>query len=228
LLTDDGGILVSTPKSKSQNSRLITRTEIDVSEDGSAVASRSIFCSGDEKELFDQLRQLNNDDKKSGLVKYLNYRVPDDYLLTFKGDTLNGYGFDYKGAYSQLFEFKAGSKAFFPQTVSRISDEELKMDTARKIEYLFDHPYERIDTTVFILPKTMGVETILPAKSISTDLASYRFETSYDEASNKLQVISHLVLRENLVPPNQYQSLASFFSAVNRNQDQKLVIKLKE
>ena len=117
---------------------------------------------------------------------------------------------------------------FFPQTVSRISDEDLKPDTARKIEYLFEHPYERIDTTVLLLPKTMGIETLLPAKSLTTDIASYRFETSYDESANKLQVISHIVLHQNQVPASQYQALASFFSAVNRNQDQKIVVRMRD
>ena len=95
---------------------------------------------------------------------------------------------------------------FFPQTVSRISNEDLKTDTSRKIEYLFEHPYERIDTTVFLLPKNMGVETMLPPKLLKTDVASYKFETNYDEASNKLQVISHLILYENQVPAKQYQA----------------------
>jgi hypothetical protein len=228
LLTPNGGVLVSTPKSNAKNNRLISKTEIEIADDGSAQAKRSIFCNGDELDIFEFLRQLNADDKKNNLVKHLKYRVPDDYLLTFKGDTLNGYGFAFEGAYGQLYDFKAGSKMFFPQTVSRISDEELKADTSRKIEYLFDHPYERIDTTVFKLPSTMGLETMPPVKELKTDLASYRFESSYDASTNKLQFISHLILHENQVPPNQYQNLSNFFTAVNRNQDQKVVIKLKD
>jgi len=228
LLTPDGGVLVSTPKSNASNSRMITKTELTISEDGSAMAKRLIFCSGDEQRSFEYLRQLNADDKKTVLVKQLDYRVPDDYRLTFLGDSLNGYSFVYEAAYSQLFDFKAGSKMFFPQTVSGISDEDLKYDTSRKIEFLFHHPYERVDTTTFILPPTMMVETVLPAKELKTDIASYSFQSSYDAAANKLQITTRLILSESQVPPAQYLPLATFFTGVNRNQDQKVVIKSKQ
>jgi hypothetical protein len=228
LITPNGGVLVSTPKSNAANNRLVSKTEIEISADGSALAKRLIYCSGDEQDEFEYIRQMNMDDTKSALVRHLNYRAPDDYRLTFKGDTLNGYGFGFEGAYSQLYDFKAGSKMFFPQTVSKLSDDQLKIDTSRTIEYLFDHPYERIDTTVFLLPETMTLETMPPAKEVKSDLASYRFETNYDEATNRLQIISHLILRENQIPPNHYKGLANFFIAVNRNQGQKVVIKMKQ
>ena len=114
---------------------------------------------------------------------------------------------------------------FCQQTIYKICNEELKADTSRKIEYLFENPYEKIDTTIYILSKSMTVETMLPVKDIKTDIASYRVNMTYNEAEHKLIIISHLVLEQNKVQPGSFNKLVEFFNAVNRSQDQKIVFR---
>lgn len=225
LITEKGGVMVRTPRSNYHSSRLVTNTTIEMDEEGAALARSSIFCSGDELSVFEYIRQLNSDQKKTALVKYLDYRMPDDFSLDFKGDSSDGYKLEFQAVYTKLYDFKAGSKHFFQQGIYKLSGEDLALDSSRTIEYVFDHPYEKLDTTVYLLPKSFVAESLLPVKEIKTDIASYRFEMKYDKEASKLFVITYLALHENQVKPSSYLKLAEFFNAVNRSQDQKFLLK---
>lgn len=224
LMTEKGGVLVRTPGSKPVNSQLYTKTNIYLKEDGSAEAASNIYCTGDERDIFNYLRQVEADRKKELLVKALNYKLPDAFELTFAGDSLRGSAFRLKTAYFTFFDFNAGSKMFFRQGINRLCGEELK-DKKRAIEYLFDHPYEKVDTTVYHLPKEYAVESLLPPKELTNEHASYKVEMRYDSVQHTVTIVSHLVLKNNLIPAVAYPKAVEFFKAIRRNEEQKVIFK---
>lgn len=224
LLTEKGGVLVRTPKSSHRNNHLYTRTDIFLEEDGSALADSRIYCTGDERDIFNYIRQVDADRKKELLVKKMNYRLPDAFELKFKGDTSRGSVFQLKAAYGVLYDFKAGSKMFFQQRIHRLCGEDLK-DSKRSVEYLFEHPYERVDTTVYHLPKGITVESLLPVKELVNENASYKVTMHYEATSHRVEVIAHLVLKNHIISAEAYQDIAGFFREVRRHEEQKVVFK---
>lgn len=224
LLTEKGGVLVRTPGSNHRNNHLYTRTDIFLEEDGSAIADSRIYCTGDERDIFNYLRQVDADRKKELLVKHMNYRLPDAFELKFHGDTLNGSAFKLRAAYGKFYDFTAGSKMFFQQGIHRLSDEDLR-DTKRSIEYLFDHPYEKVDTTVYHLPKEIAVESLLPTKELTDENASYKVVMQYDAAQHRVEIISQLILKKHIISAEAYQKVVGFFREVRRNEEQKVVFK---
>lgn len=224
LLTEKGGVLVRTPKSNPGNNHLYTRTDIFLEDDGSALADSRIYCTGDERDIFNYMRQVDADRKKELLVKNMNYRLPDAFELKFGGDTLTGSAFQLKAAYGVFYDFKAGSKLFFQQGIHRLCREDLK-ESKRTVEYLFDHPYERVDTTVYHLPKGMAVENLLPVKELNNENASYKVVMHYDAAQHRVEVISQLVLKSHIIKAEGYEKVVHFFKEVRRHEEQKVVFK---
>ena len=224
LLTENGGILVPTPRSDYANNKLNVRTEIFVTPDGGAEASTCIFSTGDELGLYNELRQLNPDRQKEALVHYLHYKLPDNFETQSGRDSGAGHISEFKMTYEKLFDFNAGNKYFFQQRINKFIDEDIAINEARKTEYLFQFPYDKRDTTIFHLPDGFTVDNLPPLMELKNPLAIYKNEIQFDKASNTLIVHTHLVLKKNIIEAREYNEIATFFQTVNKHQNQKIIL----
>jgi hypothetical protein len=225
LLTENGGVIVPTPKSNYADNKLNIRTEIYLNADGGAETSSSIFSTGDELEFYNALRQLNADRQKELLIKYLNYKLPDDFETKTVRDSAEGFVSAFKMDYEKLYDFNAGNKYFFQQRLNKFIDEDIPLNEARKTEFLFENPYDKKDTTIFHLPPGFTVDNLPPALELKNQFASYKNVIAFDKTTNVVSVHTHLLLKKNIILPDEYRELASFFQAVNRHQSQKIVLK---
>jgi hypothetical protein len=225
LLTENGGILVPTPKSNFAKNTLHTRTEVLINSDGGAEASSLIFSTGDIYDIFNYLKQLSPEKKKELLIQFLKYKVPDSFLANEGKDSVGGYISNFKFSYEKLFDFNAGNKYFFAQRLNRLCNEELPEIESRISEYIFEYPYDKRDTTIFHLPQNFTIDNIPPVHEIKNNNAYYKNETLYDASTNIISVYTNLVLKKNIIQPNEYKDMATFFQSVNRNQNQKIVLK---
>lgn len=226
LLTEQGGKLVPTPKSKSHDSRQHTRTTITLHAEGNATVSSNIYCTG---EFWDSYYyyyfQQNSDDLKNIFVKYLHYKSPETFELTTPVDSADGHQFSLQANYEQLYDFKAGPKLFLKPRIHPICLEDVPMVKERKDAYLFRFPYEKSDTTVFILPPGFEPDNIPPVKEINSKYGQYRQEVIHDASKHTLTVIAQLSLKYHIIPPADYAALAEFFYTVKKQESEKLVIK---
>lgn len=225
LLTENGGILVSTPQSDYTKNKLNVRTEIFLDSEGGAETSSSVFSTGDVLSFYNELRQLSADRQKELLIKYSNYKLPDDFETKTARDSAAGYVSYFKFGYEKLYDFNAGNKYFFQQRLNKFVDEDIPMNETRKTEYLFEFPYDTRDTTTFHLPQNFTVDNLPPVLELKNQFATYKNEILFDKASNIVTVYTHLMLRKNIIQPQEYNEIATFFQAVNRHQSQKIILK---
>ncbi|NCU06096.1 MAG: DUF3857 domain-containing protein, partial [Chitinophagaceae bacterium] len=153
LVTENGGVIAKTPASKSYDNKWTAVTEADLSADGSAILSSKLYVSG---KFWDYINNYINgrtkEESKRALVNAFGYKAPDDLEIKILSDSADGYLVDIKLAYSQFYDFKAGSKHFFPQRQYKLNEETIKPAETRKHEYLFDFPYIKSDKIVYKLP----------------------------------------------------------------------------
>ncbi|MFT3823485.1 MAG: DUF3857 domain-containing protein [Chitinophagaceae bacterium] len=224
LITEQGGVLVPTPRSKSNNNILNTRTVVTLNKEAEAGIESSIYCSGDFYAFYSSVSKVERERQKTAFVNYLNYKVPDAFQFAPAGDSANGKLFHLTLSYEQLFDFRSGNKLFFRPRVNKICDEDLKPNTERKTDYLFEFPYEKSDTTIYILPAGFSTGSLPAAKEIKTSFGYYKNEVIRNEQRNEVIVISHLSLKKNIIPAAEYSSVADFFKEVNKNEAEKLII----
>ncbi len=224
LLTENGGLLVRTPNSNPASNIFSTHTVITINEDGGGKVQSNIACTGDFSSFMSEIEQENSDDKKRIFSSYLKYKSPDTFLLTNKEDQDDKKSFGLQLSYDQLFAFKAGSKMFFDQRINKIVTTDLKPGE-RKQPYLFRFPYEKTDTTIYILPASMKVESLPAKKEISTPYLAYSSECFQNEVENKLVVITRVTVKQKVVAASAYAGVADSFSQLNKNEGQKIVLR---
>jgi hypothetical protein len=226
LLTERGGVIVKTPASSADNNIWASNTQVKLFEDGSAVVKSRMYLSGDVwTPFFYLVTGKSKDDIKKALVTRFHYKAPDDLEVKLIGDSAQGHLIECKFAYSQLYDFKSGSKYFFPFRNFKLNDEEIKPTDARLFDFLFDFPYIKTDSTVYILPKEFKKENLPEIKVMDNELVFYSRNTYANDTGNTLSIVSKLHLKKHLLPANRYKEVAKQFELIQKDENQKLVLK---
>ncbi len=225
LLTEKGGVLVSTPKSKYINNVLSTKTIITLDDEGGSQVKSDLFCTGDFWNLYYQVMKQSDIQRKNIFINYLHYKMPEQFDVISKPDVANRKQLNLALSYDQLYDFKTGSKLFFKPRLNSISNEDIQPVLSRKFDYIFEFPYEKTDTTIYLLPPGITIDKLPVKKEMQNEYASYRNEYIKNESGNAITVIANLVLKKCLVPPADYLEVATFFQQVNRSETEKFVLK---
>lgn len=223
LVTPEGGKLVPTPKSHSSQNTLNSRTLIKVTKDGEAQMSSQISCTGDFYRYFHHAKQLEREELKRFLVQNLDYKSPDDFKFSETGDGKQ-HEFRIDFGYDQVYDFKAGSKYFFRPRMYNICDEDVKPDSNRTKDYIFQFPYQKTDTTVYQLPDGWKPDALPPVKELDTQYGYYRKEVSRDADGKGITIVTTLILKKHIVPAKEYRALSDFFQDIRKSDGVKLVI----
>ncbi|MBX9784585.1 MAG: DUF3857 domain-containing protein [Chitinophagaceae bacterium] len=226
LITENGGVLVNTPKSKSTNNLWMARTNTELFDDGSSLVSSRIFLNGEFSEIIYALTiNRSKDEIKKALVRYFNFKNPDEFEYKALGDSANGQNISITLAYSKFYDVKAGSKYFMAQKGYKLAADEIPVDEKRKTDFLFSFPYIKSDSVIFTLPKGFKPEPLPAIKSISNEFATYSNTLSFNEAAGTITVTTHLQLSRHMIPVAKYNEAATMFEQVKKDENQKIVLK---
>lgn len=226
VITENGGVLVQTPTSKSSNNQWLAKTKSEVFEDGSGLVQSRIFVSGEYWEnMYYSIESKTKDEIKKSLVNQFGYKAPDNFELKIIGDSAGGHIIELKLAYTQFFDFKAGSKHFFPLRPYKLNEETIKPVEIRKYDYLFEFPYIKTDTTIIQLAANFKKENLPQPKELKNEFVYFRNEVLFNETNRELTLITKLELRKHIVPAAQYNTAASSFELIKKEETQKMVLK---
>jgi hypothetical protein len=224
LLTEDGGVLVSTPKSSHRNNQIVLQSLVSITAVGGAEVVSKIQSTGEAASLFQYIAQLNEDEQKEMLVKQLRFKQPEAFKLSAEKE--NKPALTVTTSFEKLYEFHSGNKFFFPLCVNKLG-QDLKV-AIRETDYLFHYPYEKSDTTVFQLPHNFTLETVPANKEIQTDYTSFKRSFAYDQTANKLVAISAITLKGNVIPAASYLKVAQFFKEVGELEEESFILVQKQ
>ena len=227
LVTEDGGVLVPTPKSKSSDNTLTTHTSIDMDKDLSGLAKITIDANGEYDDVFTQLLKEKKDDQKEFMVLYMGYKEPDDMELTAK-DGSDNHETELKMAIRKVPDFSSGSKYFICPRINKIFAENLPTADNRKLDFYFNFPFENRDTTVIKLPKGFQSETLPKETTLTTNYSYYQSKSWYNEKENAIYTATTLILQKHKIPAADYASLKNFFDDVVKDDSQRVVVKKTE
>ena len=225
LITDKGGVLVSTPKSKSSDNLLNVYTVIKMEDDGSGICTTDIRARGEYKHELSHYLDAKKDDQKIYLVDNWGFKQPDDFLFT-KKDSSNGFTANLLLSLEKVPEFSSGNKMFLPlQIYSELLTYKLPKSEKRHLDYYFEHPFEDIDTTVFKLPAHFVIDALPQSKNFACEFASFSSKYWYDQQEKAVYSTIKVVLNQHIIPAAKYGSVKSFFDAVHKESTQRIVVK---
>jgi transglutaminase-like putative cysteine protease len=225
LITEDGGKLVPTPKSKASENIFSSNSIIELSDDYSGVVKITLNTTGEYKQdLANYINNQTKDDQKKFLVNYIGYPQPDDFEIEY--DQLNkNMPTKITMGILKIPEFTAGKKVFLNPRMYKIWSSELPKSENRTQDFYFEHPFIKIDTTIYQLPQGFGLETLPKARNISFEYGSFNSSYEFDETKKLIRSISKLELNEYKIPVAKFTATKDFFNKVLEEYTEKLVIR---
>jgi transglutaminase-like putative cysteine protease len=226
LVTENGGVLVSTPGSRAAANTFSTHTNVEVSEDGSGSLSTVLKSSGEFKqEQLYSVHQKSADEMRKYFIKGLEWKTPDRSEIVAGNRDETPYITSAKMHYDQFYIFKAGSKMFLPSRVYNFFDETINDNSKRKQDYFFSYPYIKTDTVSFSLPKGYLVEELPKGKAINNAFAKYNSRYEWDPATGKVNVYATIEIIRHVIASKDYPSLMQFKKEVDDDISQRIIVK---
>ncbi|MFT3843984.1 MAG: DUF3857 domain-containing protein [Lacibacter sp.] len=226
LITENGGVIVKTPASRSLNNRWISKATAELFEDGSSLIRSRVFVSGEFWEsIYYYSDGKTKDEIKKALVNTFGYKAPDEFEFKILNDSADGHNIEIALSYYKYFDFKAGSKHFFPLRQYKLNDETIKPAETRKYDYLFDFPYIKTDSVTFKLPANFKKESLPGTKELKNNFVQYYNNVTLNETQLTLTVTTRLELKDHIIPPKQFNEVAGIFEAIKKDEAQKIILK---
>lgn len=225
LITEDGGKLVPTPKSKATENLFSCTSMVNLKEDGSGTATAELSTTGEYRqdflnELFDQKR----DDQKKFIVEDLGFLQPDDFLVTYD-KAQRSIPVKLELAVEKIPEFTAGTKQFLNPRIYHLWHSALPKSENRTQDFYFQHPFIKTDTTIYNLPAGFGMETLPKAKNLSFEYGSFKTTYTFDDTKKQIITTARLELDEYKIPAAKFLAAKQFFNDVLAEYTEKIVIK---
>jgi hypothetical protein len=224
LITEDGGVLVATPKSRSSENVLATRTTVVMDNDLSGLTETAVTSTGEYRELIADALKDKRDDQKQFIVSYMGYKEPDDFMFeTAPG--ANESHTNIKMTLRKVPEFTAGDKYFIKPRLNKLMSGSLPAATGRQLDYYFRFPFEKRDTTVIKLPANFQPDVLPKEKTLSTNYTYYQSKSWYDEKENAIYTSTSFVLNRHKIAAKDYSIVKNFFDEVMKDDAQRIVIR---
>ncbi len=225
LLTENGGILVKTPKSKASDNLFYCNSVVSLSDDGSGKAIVTLKSTGEYKQDFvHYVSNEKKDDQKQFLVGYLGFTQPDEFEIT--NDKNNPQAeTEIKMGIEKIPDFSAGSKMFLNPRIYKLWRYSLPKAENRTQDFYFEHPLIKTDTTVYHLPEGFGIETLPKAKNLQFEYGSFISDYRFDEKQKTITTTAKLILNEYKIPAAKFAAAKKFFGDVLAEYAEKIVIK---
>lgn len=227
LITEEGGKLVNTPKSKMEDNLFDSETIVSIQPDGSAKASMVIKTTGGYRDMYIGLSSIKTDEQKQYLIRNLNLRQPDVFDLSQVSDKDGTKEVKLDLAYEKLSDMKAGDKYFYRPCLFDLYRATFPATEKRKTDFFFDHPMLKKNTTLIHIPEDFEVEALPAEVNLAFSFGSYQAKYSYDAASHEVKSTSVFSLKKHVIPAEKYAEMQKFMDDISKSLNKKLVIKKK-
>jgi len=226
IVTDEGGVLVNTPKSNYLDNTNVFVSNIEVDDAGSAKVTATFKTKGEGRDiLLNKFHDMKDDDKRKFFITEIAWKQPDIINITNSPKIDIPYAVMAKMEYEKIYSFKTGTKFFFQPRLYPIFDETIPETDNRKWDYYFKWPYQSIDTTFYKFSKGISVESLPKSRSLSLPFAEYTSNYTWDAATNTLTSVALLQVKERKINAADYQKLLDFKKQVMNDCNEKIIMK---
>ncbi|HEU5365137.1 MAG TPA: DUF3857 domain-containing protein [Hanamia sp.] len=227
LITPDGGVLVSTPKSLASENTFNLTSKIILKEDASGESESILKTNGEYKEeIIEDVIDEKKDDQKEYLVGRLGFLQPDEFELTNDTED-NSTKTSFRLKIEKVPEFTAGNKMFLNPRIYKILNYSLPTTEKRTKAFYCPFPFIKTDTTIYQLPENYTIENLPKPRNTKFEYGSFKTNYVYDEKANTVTSMAFLELSHNVIPAEKFAEARKFFGSVIEEYTEKIVVKKK-
>lgn len=223
LITEDGGVLVSTPKSNAAANTLSSHTIITMDNDLTGLTETIFNARGSFKDLMTDILKDTKDNQKQALVFYFGFKQPDGFILS-KEEATETHRSKLRMALSKVPEFTAGEKLFINPRPYKLWSSNLPKADNRKLDFYFRYPFQKNDTTVLKLPAGTKVDALPKENKYDCNYAVYHSKFWFNETENAVYSATILTLKQHKILAADYAVVKKFFADILQDHSQKIVL----
>jgi hypothetical protein len=227
LVTEDGGKLVSTPKSTSKENQINSEAHIVLDAEGGAKTQVKILSTGEYRDMFVGIAAGKTDEQKQFLLQELHIKQPSAFDFKSEKDADGTKEIDLDLDYDQFCDVKAGDKRFYRPLAFSLWAGTVPVAEKRKTDYYFECPAQKSCTTTIDLPTGFEVETLPANASLKFTYGNYEINYVYNKDKNQVVSTAKFVLNNQVIPAAKYTEMQQYMDGVAKAQNKKLVIKKK-
>ncbi len=224
LITENGGILVPTPRSRASENVIRAFTTIDLKDDGSGKTNTVFSASGEYKQELLDLKDEKSDDQKLFMINHWGFKDPDQIRFD-TADKRSDLQLALDQELETIPELKTASKMFLRPSIIDLWAIKLPKAENRKQDFYFACPFVKIDTTLIKLPAGYAVDALPQTTTDSCKYASYISRCWYDEKTRQVYAVAKVVLHEYKIPATDYAMVKKFFDGVLMGNEERIVVK---
>ncbi|WP_295795109.1 DUF3857 domain-containing protein [Mucilaginibacter sp.] len=227
LISDDGGKLVNTPRSKMEDNQFNSEAHIVLGADGGAKTQVKILSTGEYRFDYINLAATKVDDQKESYLRMLNIKQPSTFNITSGNDIGGVKEVDLELEYDKFCDVMAGDKQFYKPRAFDLCAFSVPIEEKRKSDFYFNSPMQKSCVTTIELPAGFEVETLPANQSLKFTYGNYDITYVYNAAKNQVVSTAKFNINNHVIPAAKYTELQQYIDAVARAQNKKLVIKRK-
>jgi Domain of Unknown Function with PDB structure (DUF3857)/Transglutaminase-like superfamily len=224
LITENGGVLVPTPRSRANENELKAYTTIDLHDDGTGKTNTIFTACGEYKWEMMGMREEKADEQKLFMINRYGFKDPDQIIFDTTLQQKN-VRVTLDQQLEMIPELKTGTKMFLRPSVPDLWSSKLPKAENRKQDFYFDCPFVKIDTTLIKLPDNYRIDAIPQSVSDSCKYASYHSKYWYDEKTHEVYSASRITLSQYKIPAEDYGMIKKFFDGIMIENEGRIVVK---
>jgi len=227
LISDDGGKLVNTPRSKMEDNQFNSEALIVLDAEGGAKTQVKILSTGEYRFDYINIAATKMDDQKEAYLHMLNIKQPSTFNITSGKDIGGVKEVDFDLEYDKFCDVMAGDKQFYKPRAFDLCAFSVPIEEKRKSDFYFESPMQKSCVTTIELPAGFEVETLPVNQSLKFTYGSYDITYVYNATKNQVVSTAKFNITNHVIPAAKYTELQQYIDAVARAQNKKLVIKRK-
>ncbi|MBS1528529.1 MAG: hypothetical protein JST19_22980 [Bacteroidetes bacterium] len=227
LITEQGGKLVNTPKSKATDNQFSTTVHLQLDPSGSAKAQIDLASTGEYRLLYLQSDALKLDEQKQFWLEQMQAKQPSAFDLESGKDTNYMKKVSLKLDYDKFVDVMAGDKQFYRPSVFKLWANTIPVLDSRKADFYWEYPRIKSCVTIIDLPQGYEVESLPANSNLKFTYGSYDVSYTYNKDKNQVTGTARFVLNNAVIPAPKYTEMQQFMDDIAKAQNKKLVLRKK-
>ncbi len=224
MITEEGGQIIETPISTSDENTISTYSEIQLHEDGFVNMDSKIQTKGAMLErVLNILKPISDNARIDWLKEQIDESSAQNLTANFDGIDNQEPSFQYTIDIKN-YSSNSSNRLFVPlKTYNSIASVGLDLEPKRAQDVWLDYPYTEVDEVVYKIPENYQLESAPEDETFERNFGKY--ELSFELKDQQLVQKRVFVLNERKLEAEQYNSFVLFLRQVKDADNQRLVLK---
>ena len=227
LITEDGGKLVNTPKSRATENQFITEEHITLQPDGGAKVHIKLRGTGEYRLSYLYEEAAKTDEQKQFWLQELQIKQPSVFNFESGKDLDGAKQVDLDLEYDKFCDVMAADKQFYRPSVFKLWANTVPITDKRKTDFYWEWPRIKSNITTIDLPQGYEVESLPANTSLKFSYGDYDISYVYNKDKNQVISTAKFVLNNQVIPAAKYTEMQQYMDAIAKAQNKKLVLHKK-